>query len=115
MKSKFTPERIAAVCSITEYFLILGKNLGTVLSILPRMVTDKDGNYLVEVEYTEDGEIKGYKNQDKAIMELKKIPMSELNKLAGEIVKACGDILNPPSGGGLTPPPPSEVPPPPAG
>lgn len=107
IKFKITPERIQAVCSIPEYYGIMAKRQGSAMMIAPRLLVNEKGEYIMTAIYDEDGDVKEYQGLNEALQILANTPLVRLAAMMDELMKACIDIINPPSGGGLKSPPPS--------
>ena len=112
VKFAFTAERVADACTIPEYLGVLTGRVGSVIAILPKMMVDEDGKYIVEVVHDEDGDIVECKNVPAAIELLDKVPPRRIEAMSKQIVAACREIINPTKGGDSAGPSPKEPPPP---
>ena len=112
---KFTASRIEEAATIPEYIGCLSGNLGSVLKLLPKMLIDDNGEYIVTVEQDQDGVITGYQNLDLASARMMDISAGKLKSLAKDLVTALGGVINPTSGSDLKKPLPTEPPQPPTG
>jgi len=100
IKFVISSERFADVCTVTEYIGVLVGNLGAQMKVLPRMLVDSDGKYIVEVVLNEDGDPSEYKNLEKAEKIIDGIGLKRFEKLRSELTEAAKNIVNPPKGGG---------------
>jgi hypothetical protein len=100
VKFKFAAERLASVCTIPEYIGALNGNLASIVRILPKMVVNGNGNYVVVAKYDDDGDIIGYEHMERAQEMLNTMTPERLAKLSKDLAKALGEVVNPPKGGG---------------
>jgi len=99
VKFKITPERFAEACNIIEYLNAQNKVKETILRIAPRFVLNGDGDYIVAVQYDEDGDITGFEGMDKAFAVMAGVTPKRLEKLVDEFAEAARNIVNPPNAG----------------
>lgn len=106
IKFRITPERVAEAASVIDYIGSLQGNIGSQMRLLPKLVIDKDGQYIVEIVHDEDGDILEFKNLDAANLLMDKITPARFEKLRGELQEALRNMVNPTNGGGSVKPSP---------
>ena len=87
------------VCTVPEYLGVFVGSLHAQMAVLPRMLTDDKGKYIIEVKHNEDGDPIEYKNVAKAEAIMNKIGIPRFEKLRKELTEAARNIVNPPNGG----------------
>jgi len=100
IKFKISAERFADACTVTEYVGIVVGNLGQQMRVLPKMLIDEQGEYIVEIIHDSEGDIAELKNMDKANTIMNGISVKRFEKLCKELTEAAKNIVNPPKGGG---------------
>lgn len=99
VKFKITGERFAEACSIFEYLQASNGSKDVFVRIAPRFVVDENGEYIVKVNYDDDGDPVAYEGLDAAFMKMASITPKRLEKLGKEFSEAARSIVNPPNGG----------------
>ena len=100
VKFLITPERFATACNVIEYLNAQNKIQETIIRIAPRFVLDTEGEYIVKINYDDDGDIESFDNLSAAFEKLAGITPKRLEKLVGEFAEAAKGIVNPPKEGG---------------
>ena len=95
VKFKITPERFAEACNIIEYLNTQNRIQETIIRIAPRFVLGVDGEYIVKVNYDEDGDIESLDNLQAAYAIMASINPKRLEKLIDEFAEAARAIVNP--------------------
>jgi hypothetical protein len=101
-----TSQRFIEACTVTEYIGVLVGSMAAQMAVLPRMLVDDKGNYIVQITHNEDGDPVEYKNVSKAEKIMDKIGVPRFEKLRKELTEAAKGIVNPPTGDDSTKPPP---------
>lgn len=100
IKFVISAERFAQACTVMEYLGVVVGNIGSQMAVLPKMLVDEKGNYIVEVIHDSEGDIAEAKNIEKANAMLNKLSVTRFEKLRKELTEAAKNIVNPPNGGG---------------
>lgn len=100
MKFKVTPERVAEACGYVEYLNLLTKDRQTVFRIAPRFAIDKNGEYSMQVEYDEDGNISKLIGYTDTLAAMAQVTPKRLEKLIDELCEAAQNVVNPQNGAG---------------
>lgn len=100
IKFVISAERFTDACTVLEYAGVVVGNLGRQMQVLPKMLVDDQGNYIVEIVHDSDGDIAEMKNMDKANKIMEGISVKRFEKLCKELTEAAKNIVNPPKGGG---------------
>jgi hypothetical protein len=97
---KITPERVAEVCSIVEYYNLLVGDKRTVFIVAPRFVLAEDGEYSMVAKHDEDGEVESFERFSETLALMSSVTPKRLEKLIDEFREAAKGIVNPPNGTG---------------
>ena len=100
IKFVITPARFADACTVSEYIGVVVGNIGSQMRVLPKMIANDDGSYLVKITHDEDGDIASMEGLDEAMKRIEGISARRFEKLRGELTEAAKSIVNPPNGGG---------------
>jgi len=100
VKVKITSKRFEEACNVYEYLAALSGDSSTVIRILPRFVTDDNGDYLVSIVHDDDGDIAEYQNIEAAVKKVFSLTPKRMEKLKLEFIEAAKNIVNPTSDGG---------------
>lgn len=101
-KFVISPQRFTEVCTVPEYLGVFVGSIAAQMAVLPRMLVDEKGKYIIEVIHNEDGDPVEYKNVQKAEKIMDKIGIPRFEKLRNELTEAARNIVNPPNGGSST-------------
>lgn len=104
MKFVISAERFADACTVTEYLGVVVGNIASQMKVLPKMLVDDNGNYIIEVILDSDGDVTETKNIEIANGMMEKISVRRFEKLRKELTEAARNIVNPPNGRGLNAP-----------
>lgn len=100
IKFVISGERFAQACTVTEYIGVVVGNIGSQMAVLPKMLVDDSGKYIVEIVHDLEGDIAEVKNLEKANALMNKLSVTRFEKLRKELTEAAKNIVNPPNGGG---------------
>ena len=89
IKFRITPERFAEACSILDYLSIAAGSQRVAISIAPRFVVDKDGEYVMQVKLDADGDIESFEGAQEALMQMSKVTPKRLEKLLPQFTEAA--------------------------
>ena len=100
IKFKITPERVAAACGYIEWLNLTAKDRPTVLRVAPRFAVNKDGEYEMQIEYDEDGDLKQMIGYEDTLVAMAQVTPQRLEKLIDEFCEAARNVVNPQKGEG---------------
>lgn len=98
IKFKISAERIEQTASVNEYVGVLAGNLFYQMRLLPKMILNDNGEYVVKAQIDEDGDPL-LENMDKALAMMDKINVKRFDRLRKELTEAVRLIVNPPNAG----------------
>jgi hypothetical protein len=91
-------ERFAEACTVTEYIGVIIGNVGSQMAVLPKMLVDENGKYIVEIVHDAEGDILEARNMDVANKRLNSLSVTRFEKLRKQLTEAAKNIVNPPKG-----------------
>jgi len=100
IKFVISPERFADACTVTEYVGVVVGNLGSQMKVLPKMLVNDNGEYVIEIVHDSEGDIAELKNTKEANDMMENISVARFEKLRKELTEAAKNIVNPQKGGG---------------
>lgn len=99
VRLKISPDRFATACNVYEYLAMQTGDKNTAIKLLPRFVVDESGEYIIQVEHDEEGDIKDYVNIEPAVKQLFQVTPKRNEKLAKELQEAARQMVNPTNDG----------------
>jgi hypothetical protein len=100
IKFKITPDRVAVACGYIEWMNLTMKDRNTVLRVAPRFAVNKDGEYEMQIEYDEDGDLKQFTGYEDTLLAMAQVTPKRLEKLIDEFSEAARNVVNPQKGEG---------------